>query len=191
MRGVKGAYEKVMETTKALKGICDVSYVFLLTPLNIEEIPYYLEIAEKQDILPEFCLARKSTRFGNQYEGTYEGSKIVYTENQKKRLIHLLSKIDLKRGSLNRTYEFTKRYLYDKQHIDCKMGIQQIIVFPDGIIRACLDERPFNIMGNINTQTLDDIMESQKAKNILKYIEEKKCQPCPNQCHGPQYLIKD
>ena len=71
------------------------------------------------------------------------------------------------------------------------MGIQQIIVFREGIVRACLDERPFNIMGNINKQTLDDIMESENTKNILKNIEEKKYQPCPNQCHGPQYLIKD
>lgn len=190
MRGLDTAYDKVMRTVSLLRRVCDISFVFLMTPWNIEEIPYYLDFTKQLKVSAEFCLARKSCRFGNEYNMSYRDSKYCYTDVQKEKLLNELSKAD-KIGSVDRIYQFTKRYFYDKHNIRCMMGYDQVIVCPNGDVRACIDDRPFNILGNINRQTFDEIVESDRRQEVLDYIIQGNCQPCTNPCDGPKYLVKD
>jgi radical SAM protein with 4Fe4S-binding SPASM domain len=120
------------------------------------------------------------------------GADYTFKENR----IKLLKKYGLEKRKYyyfdDSTLHFISRMFQNRQVCQCHSGLQSAFINWDGEVYACevFNQRRFSF-GNIKENPFDEIWNSNKAREIRKYIKEGKCQPCYLACEIIPSLRKD
>jgi MoaA/NifB/PqqE/SkfB family radical SAM enzyme len=211
IRGVKNNFVKLMDTVERLKSL-QKSFPFFHLELgtvisrdNLEKIDeisefahtlgvesYRNEIAEQRSEF--FNIGDTITPNAEDYIKTIKlfGNRIRENLNSKKRFTKITESMRLV------YYDLAIRILKEnRQVIPCYAGISNVQMNPYGDIWPCCVLGYEQNMGNIRDYgyNFDSVFQSQKAKEVRRYIKEENCAcPLANQsysnilCHAPSMV---
>jgi len=176
-RGIKGSFKKVIKTVNIIKKLdIKTGLGFTITPLNYNQIEWAYKFAKKNEIEIMFLPAIYSKAFFNQ------NSTILNLDNEKKTvIISQLKKIYNEKKDYfidDGLLLYTEKVFQNKKVCNCYAGFWDITVFWDGNVYPCLVASKEMLLGNIRTQTLDEIWNSKKTNRMLDFIAKNGCQPC-------------
>lgn len=203
IRGVKGNFDKVMDTLERLKQLkylypnLEVNLGTVISKFNVERIKeisdyahnldvdsYINEIAEQRSEL--FTLNEPITPDANEYKRTVEYFASIIQKDLKSK------------GELSRYtqafrlsyYDLVIRILEEKrQVIPCYAGISNVHINPYGEVWPCCILAYDKPMGNLREEhinyDLKKIWHSDQANSVRKYIKDKHCYcPMANQAYS-------
>ncbi len=184
VRLVKNGFDKVLETLELLKTITDnLRFVFTIYKQNINDLEWFLDFCNHNGVSYYFEFARESAFLNN--NGTVLDS-LKFSNSDLNYIEKVLNSV----GFLNRSDRDIKwkraKTIYQgkNQPFICNMGKESLVMNPNGDIFPCLEMIDLLNMGNITAfdGDLDKLLNSQKALDIIKKIEQKECQPCGMLC---------
>lgn len=183
IRLVKNGYDKVFETLKLLKTLnCKIRLVFTIYKENYQDMEWLINIANEYQVDYYFEFVRESNflnNFGSTTFLNFTEDELVYIEN-------ILSKSDfIKREDRYIKWERAKQIYKGKNlPFSCHMGKTSIVLDPNGNVYPCIEALDMLNMGNVKDydNNLDELLQSDNSKNVLKLIKDKKCQPCGMLC---------
>lgn len=166
-RGIKGNYEKVMETYGLLWSLgLKPIFQFCINPYNFDDINWAYELADKLGTGVGICMARPEPRLQAYDLNIYE-----YSEEQKGKILE-----QLRPGMVKDVIE---RILSNSLRFTCQAGQRILHVSSNGDIFPCHDTTPeWKNMGNVRQNSLDEIMSAPRTKGIIERISNFECQPC-------------
>lgn len=195
IRDCQGSFERLLETYQHLKTIRKeypnfyIKVTTVISSFNSDKVGEILAfVKDHMDIDDhEILLARGETRL--------EGAKDVVSQRYKQ-LIKIFDE-NAKRNLAKRKYQFSRLFYGLSRHMNkivfetleknqmilpCLAGRRLIEIYEDGTVRPCeilhtLPARIDSAMGNLRDFNYDikEILKSEKAKNILKYIKKHRC----------------
>lgn len=178
IRGINGAYEKVLQTISQAKkiGIKEINSGMTITNDNCTEILKVKEVVEKEGVKFACFLADSGEYYHKQ-------TKNGLDENARKSVINSLK-------------EFSGDYYLDnlrlqlegkrKRNLPCYSGWTSLVIDPYGEVRPCVLRS--DSFGNIKKSPLSEILTGVKAKEIREKI--KKCS-CWSICEATTSAIID
>ena len=180
VRLVKNGFEKVLETIKLLKSLGIILRVTMIAYKdNYKDIPWLVDFAKKNDIGYFIGYARNANLLNN-LNKIQQYSKDELKEIEK--LLHSVGWLDERR--LPNWLWAKSIYENNIPFFECYMGKKALVIDPYGNVFPCNECLDFLNMGNLNdfNGDLDNLLNSKKALEVIKKIENKKCQPCSMLC---------
>lgn len=166
-RGIEGSFNKSIQTYKYLLKLgIKANFLFTICPYNIDDIQWVQKFSRELGTHVGFALAMPIERIGSQDLDIYG-----YSVDQKK---GILSQLPL---SIFKTV--LEKYFNNTFFFSCKYGSKMIEVSSMGSVYACSHFTPELKMGEIRETSLDQIMNSERTKEVIKFIKNRECQPCP------------
>lgn len=123
-----------------------------------------------------------------------ENYSVIYYHNKKKQIdkellinnFNSLSKMHLKKGDLLNWFFYGKMIDYlendKKMVLPCYALQKSIFIDPYGNVFPCIFIE--DVIGNLKTESLQNILLSKKRFEIIRMIQEKKCPNCWTQCQS-------
>lgn len=180
IRGVKGAYDKVLRTIQYAQeiGLTRVTSGMTVGNLNYREIGKVREIVEKYGCESSCFLADTGERFYN------IGRRYNLRPEARKSIIEELTNFSYQyyMDNLKAILEGKKK----KRTLPCYSGYTSLVIDPYGNVHSCI-LRP-EVFGNIREKPLKEILYSRRAKEIKKKL--KGC-TCWNQCEVSTSAVID
>ena len=182
MRGVKGAYERVLQTVKTVQGEMDINlgFDFTITPWNYQELWSAYELSKALGV--KFIAV-----FGHHSDFYYANTHVAFEWNDSlHEAVHWVREVARDRGAtetladkLTNPYAcfMSKAAEYEstrKPMFRCYSGTHSLFLDPYGEVYPCIirDEK----LGNVRTEPFDELWLSSKAAQIRSKIEEQRCQ---------------
>ncbi|SFO91662.1 radical SAM/SPASM domain-containing protein [Hydrogenimonas thermophila] len=180
IRLVKNGYEKVLETIELLKpfGI-NLRVTMIVYKQNYNDILWFIDFAKKNQIEYFIGYARNANLLNNL------NKQITYSKEELQFIEELLYKANWLNDRRKPNWLWAKSiYENSVPYFNCYMGKKAIVIDPYGNVYPCNDCLDFLNMGNLNDfdGNLDNLLTSKKALNVIKTVENKKCQPCGMLC---------
>jgi len=176
-RGIKGSYDKVIETAINLKTLgFYTTFIFTITPENFDQIEWAYKLAGEVDSEINFYPEVNSYRFDK------SDNDRTISDEQKKIAIKQLEAVIRNRGYYyfdDSTLYYTHKTFNNEKVCDCYSGLQNAYINWDGRVYPCegFSSKDYSF-GNIKHGSFDDIWISPDAKRVREYIKNDKCQPC-------------
>jgi MoaA/NifB/PqqE/SkfB family radical SAM enzyme len=182
MRGVAGAYHRVMETVKRLqKGTgVNLGFDFTITPQNYQALPQVAEISRRLGVKLLAGLAHNSqSYYGNQEMSfAWQPEELAALRPIMEKMVKQKIRDEKLLARIFDPYAYfmqnTLRYEVKKQRLfRCYSGTHSLFLDPQGDIYPCIvnGER----MGNIREKGFDALWFSPAADLIRRQIAAKKC----------------
>lgn len=173
----QGSWESLLKTIELLRTIRDLKVQMQLTLMetNYMEIQKVQDWASSMDMGFYLCFPRYGTRFGHHDDKSHEHD-MSFIADVEKQIIDNWCRI----RPLNMQIWMCQKEIWEGKRVyhDCYMGQKSLDVSPLGDVYPCMCYYEKQKFGNIKEQTLTTILESERAKNILQDIRDRKCQPC-------------
>lgn len=191
--GIKGAFERAINTVQILKdiGVNDLGIAYTATNHNIGQLPKVIELARELDVQYTFCgLAHSSELMFKSVKEPIKDLKELNDRLEELTKGHLKS---LYPRDWFRAYIDSGNYYYaktGKRKIPCGAGLDWFFIDPNG------DIYPDNILnfnfGNIKDQPFDDIWHSENANEFRAKVNIYNCpNPCWMLCTVFPYMRRD
>lgn len=195
MRGVKGAYDRVLRTVESLQEQTDINlgFDFTVTPWNYQDLWSAYELSKKYGIKLLAGFAHNSDfYYGNDdvvfdwHDGMSEATSTVEkVAGDRVAAENLLDKfIDPYACFMARApeHEVTRRPMFK-----CYSGVHSLFLDPYGDVYPCiiLDKK----LGNIESEPLDQLWLSSQAAQVRNYIERDQCH-CWVACEAVPSLLR-
>ena len=204
IRGIKGSWEKAVETYKKLKELekgyknFKVFFGYTISPLNIGLFEKTIE--EVRKLIPEITAKDFHINLFQVSEVYYKNKDVKIEEsffkNAQKELDSIL-KLRVKSKNYiesieNKYMKLGKEYLKTKKiPIKCNVFNLSCFVDPFGDVFPCtiFNEK----LGNLrkNNYDLKGILTSEKTKKIVKKIIDNKCPQCWTPCEAHQIILSN
>lgn len=181
-RGIKGCFNKVIETYDLIKGMVPCSFSFTFYNANVKYFEWVQDFAKAKGTKAYICWTVMNERFNSQ-----EKDLIFWQKGMEKvvmRHIERIHTIDRTpkgtfKNILNLPEGICKACLYDnvlnRQTMPCYAGQQIVHILPNGDVFPCnFKMSPDRLLGNLRNQSFDEIWESM-PKRILREIAQGKC----------------
>jgi radical SAM protein with 4Fe4S-binding SPASM domain len=181
IRLVPNGWERAVKTVELLK---ELGVIIRLTMIiyreNYRDIEWFVEFANQLGVGYYLGYARASLNYlhSPSKRGYFSPEEIDYIEKA-------LDKVGWLKGKRIKTWLWAKGvYTGKPPSYECFMGREAITIDPYGNVYPCNELLPQLKMGNLRdfNGNLDLLLGSDAAKNVLKFIEEKRCQPCSVFC---------
>jgi len=165
---------KTIELLRTIKEL-GVQLQFTLMETNYNEIVKVQQWAETLGFGFYLCFPRFGKRFGHPVDKSHK-------HNQE-----FIDAVDeeIKDGwckirPLNQQIWMCQKAIWEGKTVyhDCYMGQKSIDVTSKGEVFPCMCYYSNQLMGNIRMNSLTEILESDKAKEVLEGIKKRECQPC-------------
>jgi MoaA/NifB/PqqE/SkfB family radical SAM enzyme len=198
MRGVEGAFQRVLQSAERVRKIerVNMGLSFTITPENYQEFSAVHDLSKRLEIPFGFQFAQTSSH----YYGNAE-KKFCWTEDQIAEIREML----LQTGFLDKTVEgslsnrmtnpdnyfleYALRYqLKPQRSFDCFSGTHSCYMDPYGNVFPCISLG--DSFGNIREQDFDNLWLSARAKQVRRLISRRKCHCC-SFCDIPRSLVKN
>jgi radical SAM protein with 4Fe4S-binding SPASM domain len=172
----KGSWEPVNKTIELLRSIPALKIQLQLTLMenNVEEIEPIRQWAISKGMGFFLCFPHMGTRFGHNEDKSHEHGEtfIEKVDRQTKEWRAL--------RPLNEQTWVCQKAIWEGKQVehDCLMGRKSIDVDPFGNVYPCMCYYRNQLMGNIKHQSLTEIMDDERTKQIFRNIDAKHCQPC-------------
>jgi MoaA/NifB/PqqE/SkfB family radical SAM enzyme len=168
-RGGSGFWKKAIYLLETLKssGVPVVASMSLM-PQTVADLPYMQEFCAERDIRLMFSWVRQSPRYG-----TVDDYYSIWPEELKPKLRQI-------------------EYLPDI--FDCLGLSKRLVIIPDGSVYPCEVYHPEILLGNVNEQSLESMLNSPHATSIAQMISTKNCYWCqgPGESDGsPKWMLMD
>lgn len=181
MRGVKGAFERVLQTIRSLRehpGI-NVGLDYTITPWNYADLWSAYELSKQHGIKFLAGFAHNSDfYYGNTGIAFEWGSQIEAAADMLQRVAWdraateaLLDKlVNPNAWFMSKAPEYESRRT---RMFDCHSGVHSLFLDPHGDVYPCiiLDEK----LGNVRTEPFDKLWLSSRAEGIRSRIEQQRC----------------
>ena len=173
IRGVPDIYKHSMKTLKELvkiRGKHDLGIGFCVQDCNYKELIPMFEWADKQGLEFGFAVVQNSSFFNK-------------SDNEIKQEQEILAELEeLKKGYLKgmnprkwvRAYfvEGAEKYVKNESKpLKCDAGRTSFFINPYGQVMPCNDFPQDMIMGDLRTQTWEEVMSSEQGKKIVSACE--------------------
>lgn len=191
IRGVKGNFERSVQTWKNLKELkkeyknLTLGVHTVISVYNVKRIPeiedYLVEHLEPDNFISEIAEERvELSTIGTGITPLPEDYKQAVNHLQKKiRQSKFSGVARISQAFRYRYYDFVKRYLYEKrQIIPCKAGVASCHLAPDGHVWGCCIRA--ESMGNLRDYDYDfrKIWFNDKADKFRRSVKNRECH-CP------------
>ena len=168
-RGCPGFWKKAVYLLDTLKanGVKVVASMSLM-PQTITDLPYMQEFCAERGVELMFSWVRQSPRYG-----TVDEYYSIWPEELKSQL----HKIE---------------YLPDE--FDCVGLSDRLVIIPDGSVYPCEVYHPEVLLGNVNEQSLESMLNSPRAASMAQMIIDKKCYWCQGTGDtdgSPKWMLMD
>jgi MoaA/NifB/PqqE/SkfB family radical SAM enzyme/tetratricopeptide (TPR) repeat protein/SAM-dependent methyltransferase len=168
-RGLKGNWKNAMSLIEKLKSEeLDVVASMSLMPQTIRDLPYMQELCRQMGVRLMFSWVRQSPRYD-----TVNRRYSNWSDDIKPRL---------------REIEYLPSYF------DCPGLSERLVVTPDGNLYPCEVYHPEILLGNVNEESVETILESSHVADIEMKIKTKGCRWCQGvgEIDGsPQWMLMD
>ncbi len=181
-RGIKGSFDKVVETYHRIKDLVNCAVSFTFCKQNAKYFEWVQNFAEKLGTHAYICWTVMNDRFRITDEDLVfwqPGMEKVFRDYIKRRFDFQ----DNFKGKLKNLFYLptgiTHSYLYDsiihKRIMPCYAGRQIVHIDPEGDVYPCnFKLSPDRILGNLREKDFDEIWE-KNPRRILKEIKRGEC----------------
>jgi MoaA/NifB/PqqE/SkfB family radical SAM enzyme len=193
--GIRISIEGLPKTNDEIRGIPDgfdrgLRTLLKLRAMGIEDIGFAMTVQDSncRDLLPLYHLAKglgyefatatvHNSHYFHKLDNQIIDKKLVCDEIEK--LIEELLRSNRPKDWFRAYFNFGLiNYIYgNKRFLACDMGKTGFFVDPCGDILACNGMDNKQSMGNLNTQSWDEIWNSPRAQNIREMVKN-----CPKNC---------
>ena len=181
-RGVKGAFDKVMETYERIKDKVPCSFSYTFYRDNVDYFKWVQDFAREKGTNAYICWTVMNERFKVSEEdlvfwqpgmdktlGDYANERFMYKDTWRGKLKNLI----FLPGGLVRNYFYD--HVINKQVMPCYAGSQIVHIDPWGDVYPCnFKLTPDRLLGNIREKSFDEIWR-RIPKKILKEIRKGEC----------------
>jgi radical SAM protein with 4Fe4S-binding SPASM domain len=178
-----GSWEPLNRTIDLLHSIDGLKVQFGLTLMdsNFDHINLVMDWANKLGNGFYISYPHFGTRFGHDVDKHH--SHTVNFVNKVNEQVYAENGYCTKRPLNKQIWETQKAVWLGKEvYHDCLMGRKSLDIDPFGNVYPCMVYSKEQIMGNIKHQSLGEILESNRAQEVLAGITAKVCQPCLMPC---------
>lgn len=173
IRGVPNIYKHSMNTLNELikiRGKHDIGIAFCVQDCNYMELFPMFEWANKRGLEFGFTVVQNASYFNkNDNEITKNQEIIAELEKLKK---GYLKGINPRKWARAYFVEGAEKYVNNEpKPLKCDAGRTSFFVNPYGLVMPCNDFPQDMIMGDLKTQTWDEIMNSEQGKKIANTCE--------------------
>ncbi len=182
VRLVKDGFDKAIESAKLLKELdISIRFVMVLYKDTYKDIDFIVNLAKEIGIGYYIGYPRESINYikSSSKSNYFNSSEIEWIDEKLNSINWFSNKQKL------REWLWAKSVYENKiPYFNCLMGKETFVIDPYGNIYPCNELLEELLMGNIKDfdGDLDKLLNSQKALDVIKYIEDKKCQPCGMLC---------
>lgn len=179
IRGIDNIYSHVMQTlteVEAVRGRHDLGVGYCVQDCNYEELIPTYQWAEKHGYEFGFSVVQNSAYF-NKDDNDIKSDKGIWEELEKLKRQYLKT-LNPKKWARAFFAEGAERYVKNEEKpLKCDAGRSSFFITPYGDVLPCNDFPEEMIMGNLHESTWDEIMNSQKAQEVV-FI----CKNCKLNC---------
>ncbi len=181
VRLVKNGFKKAIESAKILKKLgIQVRFIMTLYKETYRDLDWFIEFCNEMNIGYYIGYPRASANYikSDSKIDYFNSNEIEWIENKLKEIGWLNERRIANWLWAKSTYENNTPYF------ECLMGERHIVIDPYGNVYPCNELMPSLFMGNIKDYDgdLDKLLNSQKAMEVVKFVKDKKCQPCGMLC---------
>ncbi len=178
IRGIPEGYARTQETLRKLQemGLKDIGFGMTVQDINCQDLVPLYKMAEALGY--EFATATlHNSHYFHKLDNRIEDKEKVCAEFEK--LIRLLLKSRRPKNWFRAYFnQGLINYIYgNKRFLPCEMGKDGFFVDPYGDVLACNGMDKKMPMGNLNTQSWDEIWNSEQAQKVREKVKT-----CPKNC---------
>jgi len=168
-RGGVGYWKKAVYLLETLKSCgVPVKAAMSLMPQTIADLPYMQKFCAERDIGMIYSWVRQYTRYGE-----VDDSYSTWPEQVKPML---------------------RRIEYVPDEFDCPGLSKRLVITPDGSVYPCEVYHPEILLGNVNEQSLEAMLNSPRCASVVQMIAERGCHWCQGAGESdgsPKWMLMD
>jgi MoaA/NifB/PqqE/SkfB family radical SAM enzyme len=180
IRGVKGAFDKVMDNIALLKRLQkEVSFNLSIDPtifsMNLHEMKQLADLARRLNLPITFQIAAMADEY---YHNSSDGDVLTVDESGRKTLVQFLKRRIAESSLLDALAYYYAEVVENlqgapKRALPCPFADQGVLLNPDGTLQYCHNSRP---IGNVLESASSDLYF---APENLAYRDEVRKAVCP------------
>lgn len=178
IRGLRDGYQRGYDTLLTLRrmGMKDVGFGMTVQDSNASELLALYKIADEMDM--EFATASLHNSFYFVESKNIIHDRRMVAQNFEKLINELLGSKSLKKWFRAYFNHGLINYIYgQKRLLPCNMSFDTFFIDPYGDVMPCNGTKDKEVMGNLNTQTWDELWNSPEAQDVRKKVRccERNC----------------
>jgi len=191
IRGIKGGFDRAIESIKILKKYqslypIDVHIITVIQPQNITDLEEIEHLAKEFEV----GLIFQPVMIDNFYGNSASDPRLIFSEDQLKEYRLFIKKKLIQAKDPKSLYwiNFLDMMNGEPRTVPCAYDRYVLSLYPTGDVLPCATENWF-LFGSVYEKQIDDIWFSEKAKEIRKKMRRRVCPSCSFYC-GAEYALK-
>lgn len=171
IRGLEDGFNKGYTTLKTLKemGMTDVGFGMTVQDKNAPDIVPLYELSNQMNM--EFATASLHNSFYFVESNNIINDRLAVAQNFEDLINKLLSSNSPKKWFRAYFNHGLINYIFSqKRLLPCDMSFDTFFIDPFGDVMPCNGTKEKMVMGNINTQTFDEIWQSEQAERVRNSV---------------------
>ena len=178
IRGLPDGFNRGYETLRKLRamGMKDVGFGMTVQDRNAPDLVPLYELSDKLDM--EFATASLHNSFYFVEAKNIIHDRPMVAQNFEKLINELLNSNSPKKWFRAYFNHGLINYIYgQKRLLPCDMSFDTFFIDPYGDVMPCNGTKDKEVMGNLNTQTFDELWNSEQAEEVRRKVHH-----CERQC---------
>lgn len=178
IRGLPDGFNRGYETLRRLRamGMKDVGFGMTVQDRNAKDLVPLYELSDKLDM--EFATASLHNSFYFVEAKNIIHDRPMVAQNFENLINELLNSNSPKKWFRAYFNHGLINYIYgQKRLLPCDMSFDTFFIDPYGDVMPCNGTKDKEVMGNLNTQTFDELWNSEKAEEVRRKVRH-----CERQC---------
>lgn len=178
IRGLPDGFNRGYETLRKLRamGMKDVGFGMTVQDRNAPDLVPLYELSDKLDM--EFATASLHNSFYFVEAKNIIHDRPMVAQNFEKLINELLNSNSPKKWFRAYFNHGLINYIYgQKRLLPCDMSFDTFFIDPYGDVMPCNGTKDKEVMGNLNTQTFDELWNSEQAEEVRRKVRH-----CERQC---------
>ena len=193
IRGIKGGFDRAIETLKVLKRYqaeypIEVSIITVIQPQNIQDLEKMENLARKYDVEIIF----QPLMIDTFYHNSLSDPRLRFSENQYQEYREFITNKFTQARNTKSLYwkNFIEMMVGGKRAVPCAWDRYVLSLYPTGEVLPCSRENWIHF-GNVYEKPVDEIWFSQESKKIRKKVRKEVCPTCNFYCSAEYSLKKE
>ncbi len=178
IRGLPDGFNRGYETLRRLRamGMKDVGFGMTVQDRNAKDLVPLYELSDKLDM--EFATASLHNSFYFVEAKNIIHDRPMVAQNFENLINELLNSNSPKKWFRAYFNHGLINYIYgQKRLLPCDMSFDMFFIDPYGDVMPCNGTKDKEVMGNLNTQTFDELWNSEQAEEVRRKVRH-----CERQC---------
>ena len=191
IRGIKGGFDRAIESVEVLKKIqavhpINVQIITVIQPQNIDDLEEIENLARDYDV----GLIFQPLMIDTFYSNSASDPRLTFSDAQLEKYRQFIKKKFIPAKDPKSLYwkNFLDMMAGGKRTVPCAYDRYVLSLYPTGDVLPCATENWF-LFGSVYEKGIDDIWFSAKAKEIRKQMRKRVCPSCSFYC-GAEYALK-